>query len=134
MGVDFTLGSASAQRSGTTGVRTRPGEVDGADRAREKADWAGRRALPPPHPQKKREEDSRLHKVPVVDGAAPRRSRSKVGEWRRSSPGEDAAAMHTSSPPPPVSHVARGRRRARRGRKEKQQQATLIKAEDFAGG
>ena len=134
MGVDFTSGSALAQRSGTTGGRTRPSEADEADPVGEEADLAGRRASPPSHPQKKREEDGRLHGVPAVDGATPRRSRSKVGERRRSSPGEDAAAMHTSSPPPTVSHMARGRRRARRGRKEKQQQATLIKADDFAGG
>ena len=136
MGVDFTLGSASAsaQRSGAAGGRTRPGEADKADPAGEEVDRAGRRASPPPHPQKKREEDGRLHGVPVVDGAAPCRSRSKAGERRQSPPGEDAAATHTSSPPPLVSHMARGGRRARRGRKEKQQQATLIKAEDFAGG
>ena len=79
MGVDFTLGSASTQRSGTAGGRTRPGEADEAYLTGEEADLDRRTASPPPHPQKKREEDSRLHKVPVVDGAAPRRSRSKAG-------------------------------------------------------
>jgi hypothetical protein len=122
LGVDFTSGSASAQRS----RQSRSG--------REKANRAERRASPPPHPQKKREEDGYLHGVLVVNGVAPRHSRSKVGEQRQSPPGEDAAATHTSSPPPLVFHVARGRRRAQRGRKEKQQQAPLIKAEDFTDG
>ena len=133
MGVDFTLGSASAQRSGAAG-RRRPGEAEEVDLAREKADRARRTTSAPLHQQKKREEGGFLHGVPTVDRAAPRRSRSKAGERRRSPLGEDAAMTHTSSPPPPVSHVARARRRAWRGRMEKQQQGPLIKAEDFTGG
>jgi len=116
------------------GGRTRPGEADEAYLTGEEADLDRRTASPPPHPQKKREEDGRLHGVPTVDGATPCRIRSKAGEQRPSPPGEDAAATHTSSPPPLVSHVARGRRRAGRGRKEKQQLGSLIKVEDFAGG
>jgi len=80
LGVDFTSGSASAQRSDAVGGRTRLGEADKADPVREEADLAERIASPPPHPQKKREEDGRLHGVPAVDGVASRRSKSKAGE------------------------------------------------------
>jgi hypothetical protein len=118
LGVDFTSDSVAAQTSGESGGRRRRGEADEVDPASKEADRA-ETASTPLRPRKKSEEVGRLHGVPAVDKAAPRRSTSKVKEQRWRPLGEDATAMHTNSTPPPVSHVARGRRRAQSGRKEK---------------
>jgi len=73
------------------GRRRRPGEAEEAYPVREKVDQARRTTSAPPHQQKKREEGGCLHGVPVVDRAAPRRSRSKAGngdeaQWGRTPP------------------------------------------------